>query len=307
MTTTHSARGLVWIDMQAPTDEEIGNLVKRYDLHPLVGEELKSSVSLPKIHIEKDYVLAILSFPVRTQKDGVYTVVDREVDFVIGKSFLITCHAEGIDQLEYFARIFETNAILNKDSKIEHTGHLFYYMVKRMYAGMYDDLQNIRDSLLNAEKQIFDGKERLMVKGLSDLSRELIDFRETVRIHRDIWEDLVAFDGDSLFPADFSPYKRDIRDEFTRTNELINNCRELVRDLKETNDSLLNARQNEIIKTLTIINFIFIPATFIAALFTIPAPYVPLIQEQAGWIILVGLMIVITVVIWVVVKKKNWL
>lgn len=307
MTNTHSARGLVWIDMQSPTDDEIGSLVKRYALHPLIGEELKSSVSLPKIHIDREYALIILSLPVRVRKDGSYAVENREIDFVIGRNFLVTCHLQGLDQLEYFSRIFETNAILNKDSKIEHTSHLFYYMVKRLYAGMLNDLTNIRDALIQAEDRIFAGEERKMVEVLSDLSRELIDFREAVRIHRDIWEELVGFDGDSLFPADFSPYKRDIRDEFMRINELISNCRELVRDLKETNDSLLNARQNEIIKTLTIINFVFIPATFISALFTIPARAVPLIEGPQGWNILLALMVVITLLIMIVVKKKKWL
>lgn len=307
MTNTHSARGLVWIDLQSPTDDEIASLVNRYALHPLVGEELKDSPSPAKVEVYEDYMLVILTFPVRVNKGGEYAIVDREIDFVIGKNYLITAHPDGVDQLEYFAKIFETNAILNKDSRIEHTGHLFYHMMKRLYAGMYEDLENIRDALMAAEERVFNGEERKMVEVLSKLSRELVDFRETARVHRDIWQDFVELGDRNLFGADFHPYVRDIRDEFTRVNELILNSRELVGDLRETNDSLLNTKQNDIMKTLTIVTFTFIPATFISALFTIPGPHVPLTESPDGWYILLGLMVAVTLVIWTTINRKRWL
>lgn len=307
MLTTHSYKGLVWIDMQSPTDQEILSIVQRYGLHPLVGEELKDAPSPAKVDIYPDYVLVILTFPFRMNRGGMYEMVNREIDFVIGKNFIITSHMEGVDHLEYFSKIFETNNILNKHNGPEHTGHIFYHMVKKLYAGMYGDLQNIHDSLISAEERIFKGHEREMVRVLSGLSRELIDFRETARTHHDVWEDLVKIKDTRFFSEDFSPYFRDIRDSFTQIHELITNSRELVDDLRETNDSLLNTRQNDIIKTLTIVNFIFIPATFIAALFTIPGPGVPVVEHEFGWWALLGLIILVTVIIWVTVKRKKWL
>ena len=186
MITHHAAKGLVWLDVSNPTDEDIAGLVKRYALHPLVGEELKSSSSLAKIDLYKDYILVVLTLPVRVGNKGGYEIVDREVDFVIGKSFLITSRFDAIEQLEYFAKIFEANSILNKEEKMEHAGHLFYYMIKRIYAGMCEDLENIKDSLVTSESHIFTGDERKMVEVLSNLSRELIDFKQTARIHEEI-------------------------------------------------------------------------------------------------------------------------
>ena len=307
MITTHASRGLVWLDLESPTEDEIAGLVQRYSLHPLVGEELKSSPSLAKIELYKDYVLVVLTLPVRVKEGDTYSIADREVDFVIGKNFLITSRFETIEQIEYFAKIFEANAILNKGEKIEHAGHLFYYMVKRIYAGMCDDLENIRDALVSAETHIFKGDERRMVEVLSGLSRELIDFRQTARIHREIWEDMLAFSEKDLFEKGFGEYVRDLRDEFNRIHEIITNARELLADLRETNDSLLNTKQNDIIKTLTIVTFVFYPATFIATLFTIPAAYVPLVGGPAGWAAIVGIMLIVTAGIWWYIKRKNWL
>ena len=308
MIYTHSYRGIVWLDMESPSNEEVSGLVKRYELHPLVGEELKTSSSLAKIEFFENYILIVLTLPVRKRnKDGLYTIVDREIDFVVGKNFLITSRTDTIEQLEYFGKIFDANSILNKDEKIEHAGYLFYYMVKRIYAGMVEDLKNIQDSLTSAEKGIYKGDERKMVEVLSNLSHELIDIKQTARMHRDIWEEMVSYDEKDFFGKEFNSYVHDIRDEFNVIHELIINAHELLADLRETNDSLLNAKQNETIKMLTTITVIFYPATFIAAVFTIPAIGVPLLSSSNGWITLVIISIFVTGAFWWFLKSKRWI
>lgn len=307
MISTHSYSGIVWLDMESPTDDEISSLVKRYGLHPLVGEELKRSSTLAKIDFFKDYVLIVLTLPIRIGKGSNYEIVDREIDFVIGKNFLITSRTETIEQLEYFGKIFDANSILNKGEKIEHAGFLFYYIVKKIYAGLVEDLENIRDALLVAETRIYQGDERKMVEVLSGLSRELIDIKQTARMHHDIWEEMVASADKSIFGGDFVSYIRDIRDEFSVIHELIVNARELLADLRETNDSLLNAKQNEIIKILTLIALVFNPLTFIASVFTIPAAYVPLVDKTYGWTVIVIVMALLIAFTWWIFKKKRWI
>ena len=307
MTTTHTHRGLVWIDLQSPNDKEIGDVVKRYGLNPLVGEELKDSPSSAKVNFYKDYILVVMTLPVRVHAGESYEIVDREVDFVIGKNFLITSRTETIEQLEYFAKIFDANAALDKDSAIEHAGHLFYYIVQRIYNGMFQDLENIRDALRLAESHIFNGDEKKMVEVLSFLSRELIDFKQTAHSHHDVWSELTTFTEKSdLFGNEFYSYVHTIKDESSHINETIVNARELLADLRETNDALLNTKQNEIIKVLTLISFMFYPLKFIASVFTIPGINVPLTQSRYGWWIIDGIMLLVAIGIAVYFNRKGW-
>jgi len=307
MISTHSFSGVVWLDMESPNDEEVSGLVKRYGLHPLVGEELKRSSALAKVDFFKDYMLVVLTLPVRIKKGGSHEIVDREIDFVVGRNFLITSRTETIEQLEYFGKIFDANSILNKDEKIAHAGFLFYYMVKRIYAGMIEDLENIKDALSTAETRIYTGQEREMVEVLSDLSRELIDIKQTARMHREIWEKTTTADLKDLFGTDFAAYLEDVKNEFGVIHELIGNVRELLADLRETNDSLLNSKQNEIMKVLTLVAFIFYPLTFIASIFTIPGVAVPLTTNRAGWWIILASMVVVALLIWRSFRKRRWL
>ncbi len=308
MLYTHSYKGIVWLDIESPSDDEVSNLIKRYDLHPLVGEELKRSSSLAKIDFFENCILAVLTLPVRRRlKGGTYEIVDTEIDFVIGKNFLITARTDTIEQLEYFGKIFDTNSILNKGEKIEHAGYLFYYMVKRIYAGMIEDLKNIQDSLSSAESGIYKGREKRMVQVLSNLSHELIDIKRTARMHRDVWEKLVAFDQTNFFGKDFNSYVHDIRDEFNIIHEHIVNANELLADLRSTNDSLLDAKQSETIKMLTTVTVVFYPVMLIAAIFTIPAKHIPIIETPLDWYTLMGISLIGTIFVWYFLKKKNWI
>jgi len=307
MTKTHSYRGIVWLDLESPSDDEVAGLVKRYGLHPLVGEELKRSSTVAKVDFYDDYVLVVLTLPVRVRNGAAHEIADREIDFVIGKNFLITSRTDTIEQLEYFGKVFEANSILNKDEKIEHAGYLFYYIVKRIYAGMIEDLENINDALQAAEERIFGGDERKMVEVLSGLSRELIDIKQTARVHHDIWEEMVDRSEKDFFGGGFSAYIRDIRDQFNVIHEQITNARELLADLRETNDSLLNTKQNEIMKVLTLVAFVFYPLTFICEVFTIPSPHVPIVGQAYGWGVIVILMAVVAAVMWWYFKRKRWI
>jgi len=307
MIHTHANKGLVWLDVESPQEEEIAGLIKRYGLHPLVGEELKTSTSNAKIDFYKEYIVIVLKLPVRTRSGKNYEIKDREVDFIIGKNFLITCRYDTIEQLEYFSKVFEANTILNKNEKIEHAGHLFYYMVSRIYSGMREDLENIRDSLITAESKIFNGEERKMVEAISNISRELIDFKQTARVHREIWEQMLEHGATELFGSDYSSYIGDIHDEFSRINDLIVNARELLADLRETNDSLVDTKQNETIRILTLVAFFFSPLTFIAAVFTIPAAKVPIIHSSSGWLMILFIMLAFAGAIWYFFKKHKWI
>lgn len=309
MLYTHSYRGIVWLDLESPTDEDVSGLVKRYNLHPLIGEELRRNSSLAKVEFFEDCVLVVLTLPVRkrAKKGGSYEIVDREIDFVIGKNFLITSRTDTIEQLEYFGKIFDANSILNKDEKIEHAGYLFYYMVRRIYGGMIEDLENIKDSLLQAEERIFSGDERAMVEVLSDLSRELIDIKQTARMHREVWETMVESTENSFFGKPFSSYLRDINGEFNMIHELIANAHELLRELRETNDSLLNSKQNETIKILTLMAFMTFPLSLIAVVFSLPAPNVPIIRGENGWYIIVGCLVFFAALMLWYFRKKRWI
>ncbi|MES3031245.1 MAG: CorA family divalent cation transporter [Patescibacteria group bacterium] len=306
MVKTYTHRNLAWIDAETPTKDEVSILVKKYALHPLVGEELLSPSRKPRIDVYKNYLFLALQIPIRSKVGGRYVVVEKEVDFVIGSNFIITSRNEVVEPLHSFSRVFETNSILDKSGVGEHAGIIFYYMLKKIYGHMRSDLENIRDSLSLVEKHIFLGHERDMVEGLSELSREIIDFKQTARHHKEMFESFEDVPR-GFFDDDFQSFMDDLKAEYAAVHDLVTNNRELLNDLRDTNDSLLSTKQNEHLKLFSILAFITFPLSLLLDIFSLPTENTPIIGSAYDWEILTGIVIILTVSMFYYFKKKGWI
>jgi len=306
MIKTYTHRHITWLDVEAPTIEDVNSLVKAYKLHPLVGEELLGPSKSSKAAAYKDYVYLVIAFPVRVRQDDHHIIEEKEVDFIIGKDFIITAHYEVVQPIHAFARAFEANSILDKEKTSEHAGHIFYYMMKRMYQHMSGNLDAIKSELVIAEDQIFAGKEKDTVEVLSNLSRELLDFRQTCRSHLEILESLEHLPS-GFFDQTFGPYISDIKEEFIMVRDLISNNRELSTELRETNDSLLSTKQNETIKLLTVVTSVTFPLSLFVELFSMNTLNTPIVSQPYGFVIIVAVVFVVTLFAFMYFKKKKWL
>jgi len=188
----------------------------------------------------------------------------------------------------------------------EHAGLIFYYMMKKIYSHMNEDLENIKDALNEAENRIFLGHERKMVEVLSELSRELIDFKQTSRLHKEVLESFVSI-PDDFFVKDFNNLIADLRTDYISVHELTINNRELLNDLRDTNDSLLSTKQNENLKLFSILAFLTFPLMLFLNLFMIPTTHTPIIGNMYDWEIITGIVIIAGASMFYFFKKKGWL
>lgn len=303
MVQKYTYNGLTWIDVESPIQSEIATLVKEYKLHPSVGEELLSTRSEPRVELHKDYVFLTLDFPGHSQHGKVVT---KEIDFVIGDTFIITTKYDTIEPLHNFSRVFETNSVIDKTGIGEHAGFIFYYMMKKLYRHIGRDLMNIRDALRAAEEQVFEGDERKMVAELSVIGREIIDMKQVLRTHRDTLE-LAADALEEMFSAKFRTSTTDLISEYESVSESADNLHELLIELRETNDSLLTAKQNEVMKNLTLMAFITFPLSLFVGLFSMGARHTPIIGGTYDFQIILTIIVLAVIGMLWMFKKKKWL
>jgi magnesium transporter len=109
-----------------------------------------------------------------------------------------------------------------------------------------------------------------------------------------------------MFGPEFAYYLRDLEGAEERVERTIDNLYDSLSELRETNNSLLSTKQNEIMKTLTVMAFIFLPLTFIGQLFGMSLP-VPFADTQYGFFAVLGGMAVVGMMIFLFFKHKGWL
>lgn len=302
MLTTYTHKNITWIDLESPTKEEVHKIMNEYSIHPNTAEELLMPSMKPKVDLHKNYIYLILHFPAfkHTHK----AQQNQEVDFIIGKDFIITTRYDTVDPLHKFSKVFEANSILDKSDIGTHAGYVFFFMIKKLYKSLEHELEYINDALENIENEIFEGKEKEMVMSLSIVSRDLLNFKQAMRIHKEVLNSLKDV-GLEFFGKDFLYNIKSIIDEYYRINNLIGVHNDSLYELRQTNDSLLTTKQNETMKTLTIIAFVTFPLSLIASIFSMNTKTLPIIGVQNDFWIVIGIMLTFTLIMFIYFKIKK--
>jgi magnesium transporter len=283
MIRKYKSGGLTWIDLYSPTNEEIQQVSSEYHVHPMVAHELTIPTLRPKVDFYENFIYLILHFPsVERMSEG---VSDQEVDFVVGKDFIITARYGEVDAFLAFSKAFEVESILEKGSIGKHSGYIFYAMISRVYEALLHRIEGLKEEAINIESEIFKGKEKEMVMKISILSRCLLDFKRAISLHNEI---LTSFESVAIrfFGEDFRFHLRKLIGDYFKVDHSIKNTMEFISELRETNNALLTTKQNQITQRLTVIAFIALPLTIFTALLQIETNARPIIGHYTNdfWI-----------------------
>lgn len=304
MLVRYEHNGITWIDLEHPTREEVRHIMEEFAIDPLVAEELLLPSTKARFDLYPAYFYLIAHFPAVRHT---HTYKEQEVDFIVGKEFIITTRYDTVDPLHKFSKVFEVNTVLDKGNIGEHAGFIFYYMLKKLYRSVDHETSFIRDSLEDIELQIFEGKERDMVQAISKAGRTLLNLRQAIEPHRDVLKSMTESPLDALFGGPFMPYLDSLLHEYYRTHNHVMRQTESLRELRETNNSLLNTKQNEIMKVFTILAFVTFPLTLIAGVFGMNTTYTPLVDGPHGFWYIMTLMFGAGALMFAYFKHKHWL
>ena len=179
MITTYKNRHLTWVDLNNPTKEEARKIMEKYNIYPSVADELLSPSIKPKVDLYKDSIYLILHFPAAKHTHS--NEENQEVDFIITKDTLITTRYDTIDPMHKFSKEFEVSAMVSSDDETTptHAGFLFCKLVKKLYGSLEHELEYIGVALGEVEHKIYNGREKEMVFEISDISRVLLDFKQS--------------------------------------------------------------------------------------------------------------------------------
>ncbi len=304
MIKKYTYKDLTWIDVFKPTKDEAIQLMEEYSISPDVANNLLIPTFKPSVDLHKNFIYLILHFP--ALKHTHENKPNQEVDFVIGEKFLITSRYENIDPIHKFSKLFEVNSILGRENIGEKAGDLFFLLLKKIYASIGHEIEEIDDELEKTEDMIFQGEEKQMVKNLSIISRKLLNLKQATNNHKETLDSL-AIAGDELFGGDFIDKTKDILNDYQKIRHELEIHRESLIELRDTNDSLLSTKQNETMKVLTIMAFVTFPLSLIASIFGMNTQHMPIIGGPYDFWEVVGIMIILTMCMFLFFKYKKWL
>jgi len=307
MRTDSVYKNVKWVDLENPTSTEVRQLIEEFDITPIVANELISPSVRSHVDVHSKFLYLILHFPYShsPNADETETKKTQEVDFIIGKHFIITTHYDSIDALHDFSKVFEVQSILDKSDIANHGGFMFFYMVKHLYKQTLNKIELIQDLVLDIERGIFNGEERKMVNEISKLNRVVLTFKESLSAHKEV---LSSFEvaAHKFFGDDFKYHLHAILGEYQKVVTKMDNTKEYLNELRMTNDSLLSTKINEIMKNLTLMSFIFLPLSFTASIFGMNIEFANILGSEFLLYKIFSIMILISLTTFLIFKRQKW-
>lgn len=304
MISKYLYENLTWVDINQPTAEEIKAVAEEYHIDPIIANDLLIPTPRPIFQIGKDFFYAVLHFPV-SKHSHIQEENAQELDFVVFKHVTITVHYGAIDAIERLGKEIEVRSIIDKEMKREEGEVLFFLIMNRMYESVGHELNFLNDSLTEVEKEIFKGKEREMVISLSQIIRNLLNFKKIMQPHLASLSPL-HISGSQMFDEKIPEHQRLLEKEVRTLLSRIDNQIELTESLRETNDALLSTRQNEITKTLTVVAFITLPLSLIATIFSMNI-MLPIGKNPTDFWTVLSVMGITGLLTFAVIKRQKWI
>ncbi|MGI8726930.1 MAG: magnesium transporter CorA family protein [Solirubrobacterales bacterium] len=303
---TVEAAGLRWINIPRPTALEWTWLGENFDFHALDLEDVLSLNQRPKIDEYPDYLFVVLHFPVYDPKVG--RLNSGELDMFVGPDFVITIPNQPIQPIDYLFERSRSEEEFRDKLFSRGSGYLMYRAVDDSFDYCFPMLRKIGNKLDAIEEDVFtEGRSQEIVRDLFEVKQEIINFRKVIRPQRPVLRDLENVKRRFLDPnTELEIYFDDIVDAHERIWDMLENYKEVVSALEETNESVLDHRGNEILRVLTSISVIVLPLTLIASVWGMNVRVPGEGDSEDFYLVLAG-MVVILVAMLVYFRRRGWL
>jgi magnesium transporter len=301
---TITANNITWIDIQKPKQKDLDELKIKFNLHPFIVQQFLPPIHRPKIEEYPGQLFIVLHFPVYKKKGG--TTKSIELDFIITPTTLITSHVEKIPDLETFFNNCQ-NSSYHQYQYFKNTGHLLLSLLDWLIDSCLPMLDQIGQKIEKIESKVFQGKEKEMLTEIAIVKKDLIDFRRAVKPQRSVLE-ILSKKSPRIFSQEVKPLAQEVVGSVIRVWNVLENHRELINSIEQTNNSLLSYKLSDIMKFLTVVSFITFPLSVIVGFFGMNVfANIPAVQNPFTWIFILIFMSLVTGIMVIHFKKKKWL
>ncbi|HET9153898.1 MAG TPA: magnesium transporter CorA family protein [Solirubrobacterales bacterium] len=299
------SNGLRWVNIEWPGSLERTWLEEHFDFHALDLEDVLSRNQRPKIDVYDDYLFIVLHLPVFDLKAG--RLGTGELDLFIGPDYVVTIPNLPLQPVEYLFERCRAKEELREQLFSRGSGYLLYRLVDDSFDYCFPMLRKIGNKLDALEDDIFEERAEEVVRDISNVKQEIINFRKVIRPQRPVLRDLEKVKQRYLASdLDLEIYFDDIVDSHERIWDMLENYKEVAEALEETNESLISHRLNDVLRVLTSISVVILPLTLIASIWGMNVK-VPGQDNLTDFYVIIAAMAIILVGMVIYFRKRRWL
>ncbi len=293
-----------WIDVQNPTKKDIEFIRKQHKFHPIILDELLHTSARSRVEPYEKYLFMTYHLPIYDKK--LKSSRKGEVDFLITKDKIITVHYEDLEPLNNFWRRLSNDPVFKERALSEDTGRMLYYMLEEIFFFSQRQLRHIEDEVSTLTKNLFQNEEKKLLEDISYLKRDILDYSIISKPQAIILDSLREVGG-KFWGENMRIYLSDLSGDHLKIMQLLDNFKETVDALEQTNSQLLNAKTNAVMQRFTVLAFLTYPIVILTSFFNASIidnliSHNPMIFAGISFVV-----ILVTIGLLVLFRKKRWI
>lgn len=298
-------KNVLWLHINKPTRIEMDYLRDNYHFHHLDLEDCLVRVQRPQISEYHNYIFFILTFPVFNKE--LREIESSEIDFFISEKYIITLNDGFNTTVNDFFKEVKNNDHNKHAYMSSHPVNLLYEILHRLQSNTMPMLDHVSEDIESVEKRIFLGEEKKVVREILNVKRNIVNLRKIMQAHKNIIKKLMESRTKFFMPDKTHVYFANILDRTKDIWDLLETQKENINAFHETNESLISNKSNDIMRILTIISVIIIPATLLSSIFGMNVQHMPIVDQPYDFYLILGIMLFIMLCFLAFFRKKDWL
>jgi magnesium transporter len=292
-----------WYELTSADDPKLDELAAKYHLHPLHIEDSKSADERIKVEQTPTYTFAVLK-PIRLEKKGSETTVAfSTLDIFAGKhegeAFFITIAEATCPATE------EALERARREGADDKPARLLYLILDTIVDLYFPAIDQMDEQIDQLEDRVIAQPEPSTLQRVFAIKSQLVDLRRVLVGTRDATLHLQR-DPESIVDAEHQPFVRDIYDHVVRLLDSVETQRDLVNNSLDIYLSSVANRTNEVVRVLTVLGTIALPAIAISSIYGMNLKGLPFEQSPHGAAYVAVMTVFLTLLLLWWMKKRGW-
>lgn len=287
-----------WIDVEAPTPQDLLFLHERYKINQLLLEDTIDPNHLPKFEQDDDVKFFLMRENTELERSHLNTISDISTKlgvFLIG-NIIITIHRMKNRSIYEFKK-----EILLPENKEVTAEKIALNLALKVMKSFDDESQNLMETMDNIENEIFlkNTNSPNQIRRLYKLKRKSGLNTRILNISADWVDKFKTLNLVDTQVTDLQDKHKDVIADFEHLNSQVINLISMFLALSDQ-------KANQVMKVLAIYSMYFFPITFIAGIYGMNFENMPELRQPLGYFITLGVMAFIALLTFIYVRKKRW-
>lgn len=286
-----------WVDVEAPTEEDLKFLHERYEINNLLLEDTLDPNHLPKYEEDGNVKFFLLRESTELERKNLNTISDisTKIGIFLINNTIITIHR------------MKTKSIVHTKKQLSSTqdqvtSEKIALMIALLIMKSFDDESvNLMETMDNIENEIFlkNTNHTNQIRRLYKLKRKSGLNSRVLSISTDAIDKFKLLNLQDSEVVDLKDKHKDVVADFDHLNIQITNLISMFLALSDQ-------KANQVMKVLAIYSVYFLPITFIAGLYGMNFDNMPELRHKYGYYITLGVMAAVVVCTFIYARRKQW-